>query len=155
MKKDVDIEEILNGIKFDIDNGIDPIKREIESYNKERILNDDSFNNLKLSNELCDSFFKNSMQMWNLTRVLNKGKCLDGLMNINEVYDSQVNLLDEIIYYHKFSNKNGEMNSFSESNSEIEKSNNNEEDKIEIDNKIHKDSSFDFNIFTKNKNLIL
>ena len=52
-------------------------------------------------------------------------------------------------------NKNGEMNSFSESNSEIEKSNNNEEDKIEIDNKIHKDSSFDFNIFTKNKNLIL
>ena len=91
------------------------------------------------------------MQMWNLTRVLNKGKCLDGLMNINEVYDSQVNLLDEIIYYHKFSNKNGEMNSFSESNSEIEKSNNNEEDKIEIDNKIHKDSSFDFNIFTKNK----
>jgi hypothetical protein len=141
LKKDVDIEEILNGIKFDLERGIDPIKKDLEAYNKERIGNDDSLNNLKKSKEICENFFKNSMQMWNLARVLNKGKCLEGLKDINEVYESQVSILDEIIYYHKFNDKKEEsmsMNSVSNGESKLGMSiieENKEEDKD-----IHNDS---------------
>jgi hypothetical protein len=39
--------------------------------------------------------------MYNLLKILNKGKALNGLDNIEEVYDTQVDVLDEIEYYHK------------------------------------------------------
>lgn len=93
------------------------------------------------------------MQMWNLTRVLNKGKFLENLKDINEVYGSQVTLLDEIIYYHKFNYKNGECLSLNtalngESNAEI---NDLEEDKNELEDKIFLDNSFNINFSSKKK----
>ena len=39
--------------------------------------------------------------MWNLIRILKNDQCLEGLNSINEVYDSQVNLLEEVLQYHK------------------------------------------------------
>jgi hypothetical protein len=44
---------------------------------------------------------KNSMQIYNLLKILNKGKSLEGLKSIDEVYDTQVDVLDEIIYFHQ------------------------------------------------------
>ena len=47
--------------------------------------------------------------MWNLVRILNHDKHLEGLNSINEVYDSQVNLLEEVIHYHNMKdNKNND-----------------------------------------------
>ena len=43
--------------------------------------------------------------MWNLLKILNKDKCLDGLNSIDEVYDSQVNIIEEILYYHNYKEK--------------------------------------------------
>jgi hypothetical protein len=43
---------------------------------------------------------KNSVQMWNLLKILNKDRYLSGLNNINEVYDQTANIIEEIIYYH-------------------------------------------------------
>jgi hypothetical protein len=48
---------------------------------------------------------KNSLQMWNLLKILNKDKSLEGLKSIDDVYDSQVNVIEEILYYHNFKNK--------------------------------------------------
>jgi hypothetical protein len=45
---------------------------------------------------------KNSIQMWNLVKILNKDKCMEGLNSINDVYDSQVNAIEEILYYHMY-----------------------------------------------------
>jgi hypothetical protein len=52
---------------------------------------------------------RKSLQMWNLLKILNKDKYLDNLNNIDEVYDSQVNVIEEILYYHN-KNKNQEKN---------------------------------------------
>jgi hypothetical protein len=47
--------------------------------------------------------------MWNLLKILNKDKCMEGLNSIDDVYDSQVNAMEEILYYHmyreRFNNK--------------------------------------------------
>jgi hypothetical protein len=45
---------------------------------------------------------KNSLQMWNLLKLMNKDRYLPRLNSIDEVYDSQVNIVDEIEYYHKY-----------------------------------------------------
>jgi hypothetical protein len=39
--------------------------------------------------------------MYNLLKILNKGRCLKGLNSIDEVYDHQVNVIDEIVFYHE------------------------------------------------------
>lgn len=44
---------------------------------------------------------KNSYQIYNLLKILNKGRTLNGLKNIDEVYDGHVNVIDEIMYYHE------------------------------------------------------
>jgi hypothetical protein len=56
---------------------------------------------LKATNETSESMLKNSIQMYNLLKILNKGKTLNGLKKIDEVYDTQVDVLDEIEFYHK------------------------------------------------------
>jgi len=109
LRKDVNIEEILGNIRGDLDKGVEPMKKQLEVYNKERILSDDSFNKLKISNLICESFFKNSMQIWNLVRILNKENYLEGLNTIDEVYDSQVKIYDEILYFHKSKNNKQEQ----------------------------------------------
>ncbi len=39
--------------------------------------------------------------MYNLLKILNKGKFLEGLNSIDEVYDGQVNVFDEIVFFHQ------------------------------------------------------
>ena len=99
MSKELDLDEILNKIKRDITLGLDPLKDGLEEYYLKTIKKDD-FNNLKESTQLIDAFLKNSKQMWNLVRILKHDKYLEGLTSINEVYDSQVNLLEEVIHFH-------------------------------------------------------
>jgi hypothetical protein len=48
---------------------------------------------------------KNTMQTWNLLKILNKDKYLSGLRTIEEMYDSQVNVIEEILYYHNYKDK--------------------------------------------------
>lgn len=77
--------------------------------------------NLKDSINTSDKLSKNSLQMWNLLRVLNKDITLDGLQSIEEVYDSHVNIIEEITYYHNLKGKIGKKDlnmSLSSSNSE-------------------------------------
>lgn len=38
--------------------------------------------------------------MWNLLKALNKDQHLEGLKSIDEVYDVQVNMFEEITNYH-------------------------------------------------------
>lgn len=45
------------------------------------------------------------MQIINLLKIMNKDKYLEGLNNIEEVYDSQVNIIEEVVYYHKYREK--------------------------------------------------
>lgn len=45
---------------------------------------------------------KNTTQMWNLLKILNKDRILPNLNNINEVYDQTANVIEEIIYYHNY-----------------------------------------------------
>jgi hypothetical protein len=99
MTKELDLDEVLNNIKRDITNGLDPLKDGLEQYYFKTIKKDD-YNNLKESSQLIDAFLKNSKQMWNLVRILKHDKYLEGLTSINEVYDSQVNLLEEVIHFH-------------------------------------------------------
>jgi hypothetical protein len=99
MTKELDLDEVLNNIKRDITNGLDPLKDGLEEYYFKTIKKDD-YNNLKESSQLIDAFLKNSKQMWNLVRILKHDKYLEGLTSINEVYDSQVNLLEEVIHFH-------------------------------------------------------
>lgn len=67
---------------------------------------------------VSDRMLKNSIQMWNLLKILNKDKCLDGLNGIDEVYDSQVNIIEEIIYYHNYKEKlNNRPNAFGDDDS--------------------------------------
>lgn len=54
---------------------------------------------------MAEKMMKNSLKTWNLLKVLNKDLNLEGLDSIEEVYGEQVNLLDEIIYYHKTGDK--------------------------------------------------
>lgn len=61
----------------------------------------DNFSNLKESAQLINIFLRNSKQICNLSALLQKDKYLEGLNSINEVYDSQVNLMEEITLYHK------------------------------------------------------
>ena len=49
-----------------------------------------------------EKFKKNSLQIYNLLKVLNKNKPLENLNNINEVYENQADMIEEIIYYNKF-----------------------------------------------------
>jgi hypothetical protein len=44
--------------------------------------------------------YGNSLQMWNLLKVFNKDQYLEGLKSIDEVYDVQVNMFEEITNYH-------------------------------------------------------
>ena len=96
-----DIDDILGKIKFNLDSGVVPLKKSIESYNKERVFSDHSFNYLRDSSTMCDGVLKNSIQMCNLLKVLNKDKYLENLESIDEVYDCHVNMVEEIIHYHK------------------------------------------------------
>lgn len=109
MKKELDLDEVLNKIKRDITSGIDPLKDDLEEYYRKTIKKDD-YSNLKESSQLIDAFLKNSKQMWNLVRILKHDKYLEGLTSINEVYDSQVNLLEEIIQYHNM--KEAKINNY-------------------------------------------
>ena len=49
-----------------------------------------------------DKFKKNSLQIYNLLKVLYKNKPLENLKDINEVYDNQADMIEEIIYYNNF-----------------------------------------------------
>lgn len=40
--------------------------------------------------------------MWNLLKILNKDKTMEGLNSIEDVFDSQVNAMEEILYYHMY-----------------------------------------------------
>jgi hypothetical protein len=45
---------------------------------------------------------KNTVQMWNLLKILNKDRFLPNLNDIGEVYDQTANVIEEIIYYHNY-----------------------------------------------------
>ena len=54
-----------------------------------------------------DKLKKNSIQIFNLLKVLNKNKPLENLNDVNDVYDNPVDMIEEIIYFNKFKgNKN-------------------------------------------------
>jgi hypothetical protein len=44
--------------------------------------------------------FTNSIQMWNLLKVINNNRTLIGLKSINDVYENAVNIDEEIYLYH-------------------------------------------------------
>lgn len=44
--------------------------------------------------------FTNSIQIWNLLKVLNKDKALHGLNSIKEVCENAVNIDEEVYLYH-------------------------------------------------------
>lgn len=56
---------------------------------------------MKSSNKTSEKLLSNSFQMYNLLKILNKGKFLEGLNSIDEVYDGQVNVFDEIVFFHQ------------------------------------------------------
>lgn len=62
---------------------------------------DDTFKNLKKSNQVSAHLLKNSIQIWNLLKVMSNKNYLPNLKTIDEVYDSQADFVEEIEYYHK------------------------------------------------------
>ena len=107
IKIDNDIDGILNNIGSHLTNQIDPLKKAFEEFNKEKFYarasknkEDDTFKNLKKSNQLSTNLLKNSVQIWNLLKVMNKKKYLSNLNSINDVYDSQADFVEEIEYFH-------------------------------------------------------
>lgn len=108
IKIDNDIDGILNNIGSHLTNRIDPLKKAFEEFNKEKfnsMMNkgkqDDTFKNLKKSNQVSAHLLKNSVQIWNLLKVMSKKHYLSNLKAIDEVYDSQADFVEEIEYYHK------------------------------------------------------
>jgi hypothetical protein len=57
--------------------------------------------------------------MWNLLKVLNKDMYLKNLNNINEVYDYQANLVEEITYFHELKGNNAAAGLESSCSSEL------------------------------------
>ena len=100
LNKEIDLDEILNKIKGHIETGLNPLNSELDEYYRNTIKKD-NFSNLKESAQLINIFLRNSKQICNLSALLQKDKYLEGLNSINEVYDSQVNLMEEITLYHK------------------------------------------------------
>jgi len=107
MRQDVDLDIVLNKIKDNIYQGMMPLKNELDEYYIQTIRKED-YANLKESSSLADSFLKNAKQTCNLVKVLRQDKCLEGLTTINEVYDAQVNFLEEVIHHHNVEHKGKE-----------------------------------------------
>lgn len=103
-KSKFDINDILGKIKFNYENCIVPLKKTMETYNKERVVSDHSHNYLKDSVSLCSDLLKESTQLVNLLKVLNTGSCLDNLGSVSEVYSNHATITEEIVQYHKFKN---------------------------------------------------
>lgn len=99
-KPEPDINEILGKIKYNFDNTVVPLRQSMEVYNRERLLTDQSHNYLKDSTTYCESLVKQSTQIINLLKVLNNGNFLDGLKDIDQVYDNQATITEEIVKYH-------------------------------------------------------
>jgi hypothetical protein len=87
---------------------------------------------LEETNDISSNFMKNTVQMWNLMKILNKDRFLPSLNNINEVYDQTANVIEEILYYHNYKEsldpevkKNNEENKNSDYSSSSSGSSNN------------------------------
>ena len=50
---------------------------------------------------VSEHFKKNSLQIYNLLKVLNANIPLENLTSINDVYDNQADLIEEIVCHHK------------------------------------------------------
>jgi hypothetical protein len=61
---------------------------------------DNTLANIKETKDVSEKMTKTSLQMWNLLKVLNKGMNLKNLKSINDVYDYQANIVEEITYFH-------------------------------------------------------
>lgn len=80
-----------------------------------------------------DKFKKNSLQIYNLLKVLNKNKPLENLKDINEVYDNQADMIEEIIYYNKFKGNKGKKDETIINSSELEFEENGEDEEEDFD----------------------
>jgi hypothetical protein len=77
---------------------------------------------------------KNTIQVYNLLKVLNKNKPLENLNSINEVYDNQADMIEEIIYYNKFKgNKNFKKDESIINSTDFEFEENNDNDDEDFD----------------------
>jgi hypothetical protein len=99
-RTDIDIDKILRNIRTNFQTGIVPFKTALDNFNKLKMMDDNTMYNLKDSRDLSEKLSKNSIQMWNLLNVLNKGEKLEGLKKIEDVYSYRANIVDEIIQHH-------------------------------------------------------
>lgn len=123
-KKETDINNVLKNIKYNYDSSIVPIKQSLESYNKERIINDHSYTYLMENYKASKSLLKMSCQINNVLKVLNNGLFLNDLKDIKDVYSNYAFFPEEIVKYNdmkfKTNNLKNEKNLITEDSSSSE-----------------------------------
>lgn len=123
-KKETDINNVLKNIKYNYDSSIVPIKQSLESYNKERIMNDHSYSYLMENYKASKNLLKMSSQMNNVLKVLNSGLYLNDLKDIKDVYSNYAFFPEEIVKFNdlkfKTNNVKNEKNLITEDSSSSE-----------------------------------
>jgi hypothetical protein len=82
-----------------------PMQNHLESINTQRTQNDHSFPALKDNIHISEKILKRSIQTLNLLKVLNKNQSLENLQSIDEVYEGQADMVDEVLYYHQYKDR--------------------------------------------------
>lgn len=99
-KKQLDINETIGSLKFTFDNEVTPLKNGLELFKKQNSTLAYVSNLSKESEELSHDINKNTLKISNLLKIINNNMKLEKLNNIDEVYQSKVDILEEVLYYH-------------------------------------------------------